>query len=141
MAQKKVKTSIKLVIEAGKANPAPPIGPALGQAGVNIMEFCKAYNDKTKDKMGEVIPVIITVYQDSSFDFELKSPPAAKLILASAGLKKGSDLPGRKKVGKISMDDAKQIAEKKMADLNAMTIEAATAIIVSQTRSMGIEVI
>lgn len=141
MAQKKVKTSIKLVIEAGKANPAPPIGPALGQAGVNIMEFCKAYNDKTKDKMGEVIPVIITVYQDSSFDFELKSPPAAKLILASAGLKKGSDLPGRKKVGKISMDDAKQIAEKKMADLNAMTIEAATAIIVSQTRSMGIEVV
>lgn len=140
MAAKKIKTSIKLVIEAGKANPAPPIGPALGQAGVNIMEFCKAYNDKTKNNAGEIVPVIITVYQDSSFDFELKSPPAASMILASAGLKKGSDTPGRKKVGKISIDDAKKIAEKKMSDLNAMDIDAATAIIVAQTRSMGIEV-
>ena len=138
--KKEVKTKIKLQIEGGKANPAPPLGPALGQAGVNIMEFCKAYNDKTKDKMGEVVPVEITVYKDSSFDFVLKTPPASDLIRKASNLKKGSDMPGRDIVGSISMEDVKKIAEIKMADLNAFTIDQAASIIAGSARSMGIEV-
>ena len=138
--KKEVKTKIKLQIEGGKANPAPPLGPALGQAGVNIMEFCKAFNDKTKDKMGEVVPVEITVYKDSSFDFVLKTPPASDLIRKASNLKKGSDMPGRDIVGSISMEDVKKIAEIKMADLNAFTIDQAASIIAGSARSMGIEV-
>ena len=138
--KKEVKTKIKLQIEGGKANPAPPLGPALGQAGVNIMEFCKAYNDKTKDKMGEVVPVEITVFKDSSFDFVLKTPPASDLIRKASNLKKGSNMPGREIVGSISMEDVKKIAEIKMADLNAFTIDQAASIIAGSARSMGIEV-
>ncbi len=138
--KKEVKAKIKLQIEGGKANPAPPLGPALGQAGVNIMEFCKAYNDKTKDKMGEVIPVEITVYKDSSFDFVLKTPPASDLIRKMSNLKKGSSMPGREIVGSIQYEDVKKIAEIKMEDLNAFTIDQAASIIAGSARSMGIEV-
>ena len=133
-----VKQIIKLAIEAGKANPAPPIGPALGAAGINIMEFCKAYNDKTKDKMGQVVPVVITVYNDGKFDFILKSSPASRLILKALNRKKGSQMPGRDIVGEISEEQLKEIAEIKQEDLNANTVDEAKKIIAGTARSMGI---
>ncbi len=140
MAPKKKKVSglIKLQIQAGQANPAPPIGPALGQHGVNIMEFCTAYNNATQDQRGNVIPVEITVYEDRSFDFILKTPPAAELIKKAAGLQKGSSTPHTVKVGKLSKDDLYKIAEAKMADLNANDVEAAAKIVAGTARSMGI---
>jgi len=140
MAPKKKKVSglIKLQIQAGAANPAPPIGPALGQHGVNIMEFCTAYNNATQDQRGNVIPVEITVYEDRSFDFILKTPPAAELIKKAAGIQKGSSAPHTDKVGKLSKDDLYKIAESKMADLNANDVEAAAKIVAGTARSMGI---
>ena len=125
MPPKKEIGFIKLQIPAGQANPAPPVGPALGQHGVNIMEFCKAFNEKTKDQMGMIIPVEITVFADRSFTFIIKTPPAAVLLKKAAGLDKGSGEPNRDKVGKVSEDDLAQIAESKMADLNANTVERA----------------
>jgi len=138
--KKKVTGLIKLQIQAGQANPAPPVGPALGQHGVNIMEFCKAYNAATEDQRGQVIPVEITVYEDRSFDFILKTPPAAKLILKAAGLEKGSGTPHTVKAGSITKDQVRQIAETKMPDLNANDVEAAMKIIEGTARSMGVEI-
>ena len=138
---KQVKAVIKLQIEGGKANPAPPVGPALGQAGINIMEFCKAYNDKTKDKAGDVIPVEITAYVDGTFEFILKTPPASDLIKKYSKLKKGSQMPGREIIGKINRDDVRKIAEIKMPDLNAFDLDQAELIIAGSARSMGIEVV
>ena len=140
MPPKKEIGFIKLQIPAGQANPAPPVGPALGQHGVNIMEFCKAFNEKTKDEMGMIIPVEITVFADRSFTFIIKTPPAAVLLKKAAGLDKGSGEPNRDKVGKVSEDDLAQIAESKMADLNANTVERAKEMIRGTARSMGIEV-
>jgi large subunit ribosomal protein L11 len=137
--KKKVAGLIKLQIQAGQANPAPPVGPALGQHGVNIMEFCKAYNAATESQRGQVIPVEITVYEDRSFDFITKTPPAAKLILKAAGLQKGSGNP-LQPVGKISQAQVKEIAETKMADLNANDVDAAMNIIAGTARSMGVTV-
>lgn len=137
---KKLKTMIKLQIPAGKANPAPPIGPALGQHGVNIMEFCKQYNAKTQDKGDTVIPVEISIYEDRSFTFILKTPPAAVLLKKAANIEKGSGEPNRNKVGTISKEKLKEIAEIKMPDLNANTIEAAMNIIEGTARNMGITV-
>ena len=131
---------IKLQIPAGQANPAPPVGPALGQHGVNIMDFCKAFNEKTKEQMGVIIPVEITVFADRSFTFIIKTPPAAILLKKAAGLDKGSGEPNRDKVGTVSENDLAQIAETKMADLNANTIEKAKEMIRGTARSMGIEV-
>ncbi len=138
--KKKVAGLIKLHIQAGQANPAPPVGPALGQHGVNIMEFCKAYNAATENQRGEVIPVEITVYEDRSFTFITKTPPAAKLVLKAAGLKKGSGEPHRNKVGSITQDQVRQIAETKMPDLNANDIDAAMKIIEGTARQMGVTV-
>ena len=138
--KKKVTGLIKLQIQAGAANPAPPIGPALGQHGVNIMEFCKEYNAATESQRGNVIPVEITVYEDRSFTFILKTPPAAELIKKAAGVQKGSGTPHVTKVGKLSKDALRQIAETKMADLNANDIAAAEKIIAGTARSMGITV-
>jgi len=138
--KKKVTGLIKLQIQAGAANPAPPVGPALGQHGVNIMEFCKAYNAATEAQRGQVIPVEITVYEDRSFDFVLKTPPAAKLILKAAGVEKGSGVPQKDKVGSITRDQVKEIAEVKMPDLNANDVEAAMKIIEGTARQMGITV-
>ena len=138
---KKVKTLIKLQIPGGQANPSPPVGPALGQHGLNIMDFCKAYNEKTKDKMGQVIPVEITVFEDNTFTFILKTPPASALILKYAGLKKGASLVGRERGRKIQKEHVKEIAEIKMPDLNAYDIDAAIKIIEGSARSMGIEVV
>lgn len=138
---KKVTGLIKLQIPAGQANPAPPIGPALGANGVNIMEFCKAYNAATQDKAGLVIPVEITVYQDRSFTFILKSPPAAVLLKKAAGIAKGSGVPNRDKVGKVTRDQLVAIAEEKKNDLNASDIDAAVEMIAGTARSMGIEVV
>ncbi len=137
---KKVRAIIKLQIKAGAANPAPPVGPALGQHGVNIMEFCKAYNAQTQDKAGTVIPVEITVFEDRSFTFVLKTPPAAVLIRQAAGLAKGSGNPRKEKVGKITNDQLRQIAEVKMPDLNANDIDAAMNILAGTARSMGVVV-
>ena len=138
--KKKVTGLIKLQIQAGAANPAPPIGPALGQHGVNIMEFCKAYNAATESQRGNVIPVEITVYEDRSFDFILKTPPASRLILKAAGLEKGSSIPQKDKVGKLTKDQVRQIAETKMPDLNANDVEAAMKIIEGTARQMGITI-
>ncbi len=138
--KKKVSGLIKLQIKAGAANPAPPVGPALGQHGVNIMEFCKAYNAATEAQRGQVIPVEITVYEDRSFDFVLKTPPAAKLILKAAGVEKGSGTPQATKVGSITRAQVKEIAETKMPDLNANDIDAAMKIIEGTARQMGITV-
>jgi len=138
--KKKVTGLIKLQIQAGAANPAPPVGPALGQHGVNIMEFCKAYNAATEAQRGQVIPVEITVYEDRSFDFVLKTPPAAKLILKAAGVEKGSGVPQKDKVGSITRDQVKEIAEVKMPDLNANDVEAAMKISEGTARQMGITV-
>ena len=135
---KKVLAKIKLQIEAGKANPSPPIGPALGQHGVNIMDFCKQYNAKTQDQAGSIIPVVITVYEDRSFTYITKTPPAAVLIRKAVGLDKGSSRPNTEKVGKITMDQVNEIAKIKMADLNATTPEAAAQMILGTARSMGV---
>ena len=137
---KKVMTQIKLQIPAGKANPSPPVGPALGRHGVNIMEFCKAYNAKTQDKEGLIIPVVITVYADRSFSFITKTPPAAVLLKKAAGIVKGSGEPNKTKVGKVNRDQVREIAEIKMPDLNANSIEMAMRIVEGTARSMGIEV-
>ncbi|MBU2603753.1 MAG: 50S ribosomal protein L11 [Actinobacteria bacterium] len=137
---KKVRANIKLQIAAGQANPAPPVGPALGQHGVNIMEFCKAYNAQTQDKVGTIIPVEITVYEDRSFTFVLKTPPAAVLIRQAAGVPKGSGSPKREKVGTITRDQLRQIAEVKLPDLNANDVEAAMNILAGTARSMGVVV-
>jgi len=137
---KKVKTQIKLQIPAGQANPAPPVGPALGQHGLNIQDFCSKFNDKTKDRQGEVVPVIITVYEDHSFDFITKTPPASDLLKKAAGLKKGSGKPLQEKVGKVTRAQIKEIAEKKMPDLNARDIDAAMKIIEGTARQMGLTV-
>ena len=138
---KQVKTVIKLQIKGGQANPAPPVGPALGQAGINIMEFCKAYNDQTKDRQGEVIPVEITAFVDGTFSFILKTPPASDLIKKYANVKKGSDMPGREITGSIKIEDVRKIAEVKMPDLNAFDLDQAEKIIAGSARSMGIEVV
>ena len=137
---KKVASMIKLQVPAAKATPAPPIGPALGQHGVNIMEFCKAYNAATESQRGNVVPVEITVYEDRSFTFVLKTPPAAELIKKAAGVPKGSGVPHTNKVGSITPDQVREIAQTKMADLNANDIEAAAKIIEGTARSMGITV-
>ena len=137
---KKVVGLIKLQLPAGKANPSPPVGPALGQHGVNIMQFCKAYNAKTQAQAGMVIPVVITVYSDRSFTFITKTPPASRLLLAEAGIKKGSSVPNRDKVARISRDKVRAIAEIKMPDLNAFDIDMAMNIIAGTARSMGIEI-
>ncbi|MBN2104321.1 50S ribosomal protein L11 [bacterium] len=137
---KKVIGMIKLQIQAGQANPSPPVGPALGQHGVNIMEFCKAFNAKTQDKQGLIIPVVITVYADRSFTFITKTPPAAVLLKKAANLEKGSSEPNRDKVGKVTKAQVKEIAETKMPDLNANDIEMAMRIIEGTARSMGIVV-
>lgn len=138
---KKVMTQIKLQVQAGKANPSPPIGPALGQHGVNIMDFCKTFNAKTANDAGQIIPVVITVYQDRSFSFITKTPPASRLLLAAAKLSKGSGEPNRDKVGKVTKDQVVAIAETKQPDLNASDIDAAVRIIEGTARSMGIEVV
>ncbi|BDR54081.1 50S ribosomal protein L11 [Bombiscardovia apis] len=142
MAQKKKKVTalIKLQIEAGKANPAPPLGPALGSHGVNIMDFCKAYNDATKDKMGQVIPVEITVFEDRSFTFITKTPPAADLLRKAAGVKKGAGNPLTTKVGSVTKAQVREIAETKMPDLSARDVEAGMKIVEGTARSMGITV-
>ena len=137
---KKVRAVVTLQLPAGKANPAPPVGPALGQHGVNIMEFCKAYNAATEAQRGNVIPVEITVYEDRSFDFTLKTPPASRLILKAAGLEKGSSTPPKTKAGSITSAQVREIAETKMPDLNANDVEAAMKIIEGTARQMGITV-
>ena len=137
---KKVAEKFKLMIQAGQANPSPPVGPALGQRGVNIMEFCKAFNEKTKDKMGFKIPVEITVYTDRSFTFETKQPPATDLIMKEAGIKKGSDNPLLNKVAKLSKDQILKIVDLKIEDLNTNDREQAAKIIEGSCRSMGIEI-
>ena len=137
---KKVIGFIKLQIPAGQANPAPPVGPALGQQGVNIMDFCKSFNAKTQDKAGDIIPVEITVYADRSFTFITKTPPAARLILKAANISKGSSEPNKEKVGSISDSELSKIAEVKMDDLNANTIDQAKEMIRGTAKSMGIEV-
>jgi len=137
---KKVIAKITLQCPAGAATPAPPVGPALGQHGINIMEFCKTYNERTASQKGQIIPAVITVYEDRSFTFVLKTPPAADLIKKAAGVEKGSGEPNRTKVGKISMDKVREIAKIKMADLNANDLDAAAKIVAGTARSMGIEV-
>jgi large subunit ribosomal protein L11 len=137
---KKIESVIKLQIRAGQANPAPPVGPALGQHGLNIQDFCTRFNDATKELGGDVIPVEINVYDDRSFDFVLKSPPAAELLKKAAGVKKGAGNPLVDKVGKVTKDQIKEIAEKKMQDLNANDVEAAMKIVEGTARSMGIKV-
>jgi large subunit ribosomal protein L11 len=138
--KKKVTGLIKLQIQAGQANPAPPVGPALGQHGVNIMEFCKAYNAATEAQRGQVIPVEITVYEDRTFDFKLKTPPASRLILKAAGLEKGSSTPHTSKVGSLTKAQVREIAETKMPDLNANDVDAAMLIIEGTARQMGITI-
>ena len=137
---KKVVTQIKLQIPAGQANPAPPIGPALGQHGVNIMEFCKKFNEATKDKAGTILPVVLSVYEDKSFTFITKSPPVAVLIKKAAGLAKASGEPNKNIIGKITRKDAEEIAKIKMKDLNASKIENAIRMVAGSARSMGIEI-
>lgn len=138
---KKIAKLIKLQIPAGKASPAPPIGPALGAAGVNIMGFCKEFNAKTQDKAGDILPVVITVYADKSFTFITKQPPVAVTIKKAAGVEKGSGVPNRDKVGKLTMAQVLEIANKKMQDLNARTPEAAVQMVKGTARSMGIDII
>ena len=138
---KKITGYIKLQIPAGKANPSPPIGPALGQHGVNIMEFCKAFNAKTQADEGTIIPVVITVYADRSFTYITKTPPAPILIKKAAGIESGSAVPNKNKVGKLTRDQVMEIAQKKMVDLNAATLEAAMRTIEGTARSMGVEIV
>ena len=137
---KEVVGLIKLQIEAGKANPAPPVGPALGQRGVNIMDFCKRFNEKTKNDMGKIIPVVITVYKDKSFDFVCKKPPTSFLIRQALKLKKGGKTPGRSRIATITRAQIESIAKEKMEDLNALDLEGAVKIVAGQARSMGIDV-
>jgi len=138
---KQVIGKIKLQILAGKANPAPPVGPALGQYGVNIMDFCQAFNSKTQGKDGVITPVVITVYDDRTFSFIIKSPPASALLKRAASMAKASSRPGREKIAQVSKEEVRKIAELKMADLNAVSIEKAVLVIEGTARSMGIEVI
>ena len=137
---KEIGKVVKLQVRGGAANPSPPVGPALGAAGVNIMEFCKQFNARTQDKPGKVLPVVITVYKDKSFDFVVKTPPAAVQLLEAAKIKKGSGEPNRVKLGSVSWDQIKTIAEDKMVDLNAFTVESAMSMIAGTARSMGMKV-
>lgn len=141
MAKKKIFKLIKLHIPAGKANPAPPIGPALGSAGLNIMAFCKDFNAKTSADMGKVIPVVITVYVDKTYTFIMKKPPMAQLIKTALGIESGSSVPHRDKVGKLDPDQVKKIAEEKMEDLEVRSLEAAKACVMGTARSMGVDVV
>ncbi|WP_149277465.1 50S ribosomal protein L11 [Pareuzebyella sediminis] len=137
---KEIGKVVKLQVRGGAANPSPPVGPALGAAGVNIMEFCKQFNARTQDKPGKVLPVVITVYKDKSFDFVVKTPPAAVQLLEAAKIKKGSGEPNRVKSGNVTWDQIKAIAEDKMVDLNAFTIESAMSMVAGTARSMGLKV-
>ncbi len=137
---KELKTIIKLQIKAGQANPAPPVGPALGQHGLNIQEFCTKFNEATKDKMGDIIPVEISVYEDRSYDFKLKTPPASELLKKAAGIEKGSGKPLQEKIGKVTKAQIREIAEKKLEDLNTDNLEAAMKIIEGTARQMGLTV-
>ena len=137
---KEITGYVKLQVKGGQANPSPPVGPALGSKGLNIMEFCKQYNARTQDKMGQVLPVLITVYSDKSFDFVVKTPPAANMLLEAAKVKGGSAEPNRKKVGSVTWDQVRTIAETKMPDLNAFKIESAMRMVAGTARSMGITV-
>jgi large subunit ribosomal protein L11 len=137
---KEVSKVVKLQVKGGAANPSPPVGPALGAAGVNIMEFCKQFNARTQDKPGKILPVVITVYKDKSFDFVVKTPPAAIQLLEAAKIKKGSGEPNRVKLGSVTWDQIKAIAEDKMVDLNAFTVESAMSMIAGTARSMGMKV-
>ena len=141
MSNKPVKARLKLAIQAGQANPAPPVGPALGQHGINIQDFCKRFNDATKEMMGDIIPAEITIYEDRSFDFRLKTPPASALLKKAAKIEKGSAEGAKKKVGKVTRADVRAIAERKMVDLNAYDLDAAEKIISGTARNMGIEII
>jgi large subunit ribosomal protein L11 len=138
---KQMVAKVKLQVPAGQATPSPPVGPSLGQHGVNIMEFCKAFNAQTQGQAGMITPVVVTVYSDRSFSFITKSPPASALLKQAAGIVKGSGTPNREKIGKVTAEQMRQIAETKMADLNATTIEAAMRIIAGTARSMGLEII
>jgi large subunit ribosomal protein L11 len=138
---KKVIGLVKLAITAGKANPAPPVGPALGQHGVNIMGFCKEYNERTKDQAGLIIPVEITIYEDRSFTFVLKTPPASVLLKKAANISSGSAVPNKQKVAKVTKDQVREIAETKMKDLNAASVEAAMRMVEGTARSMGIDIV
>ncbi len=137
---KEVGKVVKLQVRGGVANPSPPVGPALGAAGVNIMEFCKQFNARTQDKQGKILPVVITVYKDKSFDFIVKTPPAAVQLLEAAKIKKGSGEPNRVKSGNVSWDQVRTIAEDKMVDLNAFTVESAMSMVAGTARSMGLKV-
>lgn len=137
---KEVETFIKLQVKGGAANPSPPIGPALGSKGVNIMEFCKQFNGKTQDKAGKILPVVITVYKDKSFDFVIKTPPAAVQVLEAAKVKSGSAEPNRKKVGSVTWEQVKTIAQDKMADMNCFTVDSAMRMVAGTARSMGVTV-
>lgn len=137
---KEIETFIKLQVKGGQANPAPPVGPALGSKGVNIMEFCKRFNAETQDKIGKLVPVVITVYKDKSFEFAIKTAPAATQIIEQSKISKGSAEPNRNKVGSLSWDQVKNIAENKMVDLNAFTVEAAMRMVAGSARSMGVTV-
>ncbi|GJM33825.1 MAG: 50S ribosomal protein L11 [Saprospiraceae bacterium] len=137
---KDIETFIKLQVKGGQANPAPPVGPALGAKGVNIMEFCKRFNARTQDDMGKIIPVVITVFKDKSFDFIIKTPPAAVQLMEAAKLKKGSPESNRQKVGSVTWDQVKAIAENKMVDLNAFSIESAMKMVAGTARSMGVTI-
>ena len=139
--RKKISAIVKLQIKAGAATPAPPVGTALGQHGVNIMDFCRQYNEQTQQQMGQVIPAELTIYEDRSFSFITKQPPAAELIKQAAGLEKGSGEPNRNKVGKLTQDQVRRIAEQKMADLNANDVDMAMRIVAGTARSMGVEVV
>jgi large subunit ribosomal protein L11 len=137
---KEVSKVVKLQVRGGVANPSPPVGPALGAAGVNIMEFCKQFNARTQDKQGKILPVVITVYKDKSFDFVVKTPPAAVQLMEAAKIKKGSGEPNRVKSGNVTWDQVKTIAEDKMVDLNAFTVESAMSMVAGTARSMGLKV-
>ena len=137
---KEIETYVKLQVKGGAANPSPPVGPALGSKGLNIMDFCKQFNARTQDKQGQTLPVLITVYKDKSFDFVIKTPPASVLIKEAIKLKTGSSQPNRQKVGKISWDQIKEIAETKMPDLNSFTVEGGMKMIAGTARSMGVTV-
>ncbi|WP_215226263.1 50S ribosomal protein L11 [Echinicola shivajiensis] len=137
---KEITGYLKLQVKGGQANPSPPVGPALGSKGLNIMEFCKQFNARTQDKMGQVLPVLVTIYSDKSFDFVVKTPPASNMLLEAAKLKGGSPEPNRKKVGSVTWDQVKEIAEVKMPDLNAFKVESAMKMVAGTARSMGITV-
>jgi large subunit ribosomal protein L11 len=137
---KEISGYLKMQIRGGQANPSPPVGPALGSKGLNIMEFCKQFNARTQDKMGQLLPVVISIYADKSFDFVVKTPPAAVLLLEAAKVKKGSSEPNRSKVGSVTWDQVRKIAETKMTDLNAMKVESAMKMVAGTARSMGLRV-